>query len=362
MQNVQSRRDFLASASLAVTAGVLGAPASLADEGPPEIATIRLGYWPRYTCLAPQSISEALLRAEGFTDVRFVPPTEINSVAGGTINFDLDSAAWLVSQLDAGAPLTVLAGVHVGCFELFAYEPIRTISDLKGKRVGIDYLGSAPHMYLSIMAAQVGLRPDRDIEWVANPIAAVATAATGSMQRFLNREVDAFLGFPPEPQELRGRNIGRVILNTSMDAPWSHYYCCMSFAHRQFVRDYPIATKRCLRAILKATDICANDPETAARRLVDEEFTDNYEHALQTLEDLSYDRWREFDPENSAILRTAAARGRHDQVEPERADCRGDRLALPHRAQARAEGVRYHALPLHERSMINSSPNEIFRR
>ena len=187
MQNVQSRRDFLPSASLAVTAGVLGAPASLANEGPPEIATIPLGYWPRYTCLAPQSISEALLRAEGFTDVRFVPPTEINSVAGGTIDFDLDSAAWLVSQLDAGAPLTVLAGVHLGCFELFAYEPIRTISDLKGKRVGIEYLGSAPHMYLSIMAAQVGLRPDRDIEWVANPIAAVATAETGSMQRFLDR-------------------------------------------------------------------------------------------------------------------------------------------------------------------------------
>jgi NitT/TauT family transport system substrate-binding protein len=320
MQMTQSRRDFLASASLAAAAGVFGARGSLADEPPPEITTIRLGYWPRYTCLAPQSISAALLRAEGFTDVRFVPPTELNSVARGTIDFDLDSAAWLVSQVDAGEPLTVLAGVHVGCFELFAHEPIRTISDLKGKRVGIDYLGSAPHMYLSIMVAQVGLRPDRDIEWVANPIEAVATAETGSMQRFINREVDAFLGFPPEPQELRGRNIGRVILNTSTDAPWSYYYCCNSYTRRQFVRDYPIATKRCLRAILKAADICASDPQMAARRLVDEGFTDDYESALQTLTDLFYDKWREYDPEDS---------------------------------------MRFYALRLHEVGMIKSSPNKI---
>jgi NitT/TauT family transport system substrate-binding protein len=155
---------------------------------------------------------------------------------------------------------------------------------------------------------------------VANPIEAVATAETGSMHRFINREVDAFLGFPPEPQELRGRNIGRVILNTSMDAPWSHYYCCMSFTRRQFVRDYPIATKRCLRAILKAADICASDPETAARRLVDEGFTDQYESALQTLTDLFYDKWREYDPEDS---------------------------------------MRFFALRLHEVGMIQSSPNKI---
>ena len=319
MSIIQSRRAFLASASLAA-AGVLGARGPLADEGPPEVTMIRVGYWPGYACLAPQSISAALLRAEGFTDVRFVPPSAVNSVGRGTLDFDLDSGAWLVSQLDAGEPITVLAGVHVGCFELFVHEPIQTIADLKGKRVGVDYLGSAPHLYLSIMAAQVGLDPAREIEWVANPIEAVATAETGSLHRFVEGEVDAFLGFPPEPQELRDRNIGRVILNTAIDTPWSHYFCCMTFGHNRFVRDYPIATKRFLRAILKAADICATDPETAARRLVDEGFTDNYDYALQTLTEVPYDRWREFDTEDT---------------------------------------MRFFALRLHEVGMIRSSPNRI---
>ena len=40
-------------------------------------------------------------------------------------------------------PITALAGVHPGCFELFAHEPIRTISDLKGKKVGVRALGAA---------------------------------------------------------------------------------------------------------------------------------------------------------------------------------------------------------------------------
>jgi NitT/TauT family transport system substrate-binding protein len=319
MHIIQSRRDFLASASFAA-AGVLGARGPLADEPPPETTTIRLGFWPEYACLAPQSISAALLRAEGFTHVRFVPPSHVNSVARGTIDFDLDSAPWLVAQVDAGEPITMLAGVHGGCFELFVHEPIQTIADLKGKRVGINFLGSSPHLYLSIMVAQVGLDPAREIEWVANPIEAVATAESGSMQRFVDGEVDAFLGFPPEPQELRDRNIGRVILKTAIDTPWSHYFCCMTFGHNRFVRDYPVATKRFLRAILKAADICATRPETAARRLVDEGFANSYDYALQTLTEVPYDRWREFDAEDS---------------------------------------MRFYALRLHEVGMITSSPNAL---
>ena len=71
MPTEQSRRHFLASASLAAAAGVLGARGSLADEGPPETTTIRLGKIPGI-CIAPQYVAEELLRAEGFTDVRYV--------------------------------------------------------------------------------------------------------------------------------------------------------------------------------------------------------------------------------------------------------------------------------------------------
>ena len=77
------------------------------------------------------------------------------------------------------------------------------------------------------------------------------------MELFAAGKTDAFLGFPPEPQELRARGIGRVILNTLTDRPWSQYFCCMIYGNRAWVRDHPVATKRFLRAVLKAADICA---------------------------------------------------------------------------------------------------------
>jgi NitT/TauT family transport system substrate-binding protein len=186
----------------------------------------------------------------------------------------------------------VLAGVHAGCYELFAHEPIRTISDLKGKRVGVQSLGSVGHLYLVLMAAHVGLDPHQDIEWVASP--------TGNfMALFTEGKVDAFLAFPPEPQELRARRVGRMILSLTTDKPWSQYFCCMAAGNRAFVREHPVATKRFLRAILKAADLCATAPETAAQRLVDGKFTPRYDYAFQVLAELPYARWREFDPEDT---------------------------------------------------------------
>jgi NitT/TauT family transport system substrate-binding protein len=312
MLTEQSRRDFLASTTLAA-AGVLGPRTSFADEGPPETTTIRVGFWPGSACVGPQTIVKTLLRAEGFTDVRLLPLSHLDSVARGELDFDSENAPWLIAQVDAGEPITVLAGMHIGCYELFVHEPIRTVADLKGTRVGIDYLGSGVHMYLAIMASQVGLDPARDIEWVTN-------SDNTLLDQFAAGKIDAILAFPPEPQELRARQIGHAILNTATDQPWSHYFCCMFYGRRQFVRDYPVATKRFLRAVLKAADICASQPELAARQLVDAGFTGNYDYALQTLTELPYDKWREFDAEDS---------------------------------------LRFFALRLHEVGMVQSSPNRI---
>jgi NitT/TauT family transport system substrate-binding protein len=54
-----------------------------------------------------------------------------------------------------------------------------------------------------------------------------------------------------------------------------------------------------LRAILKATDLCATEPDAASRRLVDRGFTARYDYALQTLRENSYDKWREYDAEDT---------------------------------------------------------------
>jgi NitT/TauT family transport system substrate-binding protein len=71
------------------------------------------------------------------------------------------------------------------------------------------------------------------------------------MELFAEGKVDASLGFPPEPQQLRARKIGRLVLSMTLDQPWSQYLCCIAYGNRDFVRTDPVATKRFLRAILK---------------------------------------------------------------------------------------------------------------
>jgi NitT/TauT family transport system substrate-binding protein len=95
------------------------------------------------------------------------------------------------------------------------------------------------------------------------------------------------------------RQFGHVLVNSAIDRPWSQYFCCMLAGNREFVRKHPVATKRVMRAILKATDLCATEPARAARLLVDGGFTPRYDYALQTLSELPYDKWREYDAEDT---------------------------------------------------------------
>src|SRR5919202_872878 len=150
MPIVHSRRDFLAGLPMAAATSILGTRRSLADEGPPETTTLRLGHDPAI-CLAPGRIADALLRAEGFTDIRHMKvPSAGDAILRGEIDFAFETAAWVVSHLDAGQPITALAGVHVGCYELFAHEPVRTITELRGGRIGIPQApGSSGHLLLA---------------------------------------------------------------------------------------------------------------------------------------------------------------------------------------------------------------------
>jgi NitT/TauT family transport system substrate-binding protein len=112
-------------------------------------------------------------------------------------------------------------------------------------------------------------------------------------------KIEAFLAFPPEPQDLRARHIGHVMVNTAVDRPWSQYFCCMLTGNLDYIRKYPVATKRVLRAFLKAADFCATEPARAARHLVDTGLTDRYDYAVQTLNELPYDKWREYEAEDT---------------------------------------------------------------
>ena len=304
-----NRRHVLAALP-GLAAGLI-APPALA-EPPPETTTIRLDAAPS-TCFAPMYLAEDLLYEEGFTEVRYVPSTGAAMAADGEVDFDMLAAVDFLPLIEAGKSVTVLSGVHAGCFELRANDAIRSIADLRGKRVGVSAPLdiSADHLLVSVMAAYVGLDPVKEIEWVTDPEISQADLFTAG-------KVDAFIGFPPDPGQSCVRNIGHVVVNTASDRPWSNYFCCMVTANTEFVRKNPVAAKRALRAILKATDICHREPERAAQRMVEVGFS--AECARMMLNDARYGLWRDYEPEDT---------------------------------------VRFFSLRLHEAGMLKKTPEEV---
>src|SRR6266851_8927611 len=290
------RRTFLGGAITLGSMGLLAIrPHSAAAEPLPETTKVRLARVPSI-CRAPQYMTEELLRSEGFTDVTYIRLQGTNDATDAIVANDIDITMQYVGpsimQIDAGNPLVVIAGIQPGCFELFGTERIRSVRDLKGKTVAVQGFAASAYTFIASMMTYVGLDPRKDVTWTTVP-------SSQAKQLLAEGKIDAWLATPPDPQELRARGIGHVVVNSVTDRPWSQYFCCMVVCHREFVRTKPVATKRALRAILKAADACAADPARAARFLVDTGYAEHYDYALQALREIPYNKWREYDHEDT---------------------------------------------------------------
>ncbi len=317
-----TRRKFLWSASGLGAASLFGLPGVASAEPPPEVTTIRLIHDPQVSvlCFAPQYVAKQFLHMEGFTDVRYVPfmkhGGQTQTLIAGEADITAEAITDWVGHIDRKEELVVLAGLHQGCFEIFANEKVRSVRELKGKRVAVTFPGNGDQLLIASIVAYIGLDPNQDIEWVF-------AVPSDWAQMLANGQVDAVGAFPPMSYEIHSMKIGHVIVNTTTDLPWRDYFCCMVGARRDFVRNNPVATKRALRAILKANQLCSREPNITAQWLVNSGFAPDYAYAQRTLEDIPYDVWRTYNPEDT---------------------------------------LRFYALRLHEVRMVKTPPNEIIAR
>jgi NitT/TauT family transport system substrate-binding protein len=271
---------------------VIRGPWAEAAEGPLETTTVR--FQKPGLCVSSLYIAEELLRAEGFTDIRYLQAPEFGGIGPirGEVDFAPVYALEGVRAIDAGEPLMLLAGVMVGCFELFAREGIDSFAELKGKSIGVGAAGSLNSQLVTLVMAQIGLDFIKDVQWVTDPKVKLK-------ELFEQGKIDAFLASPPRApgfacsayrsrarQHRRGPTVVAIFL------------LYVGESNREFVVMHPVATKRVVRAILKATDLCATEPARVAQRLADRDLTPPYDHTLQTLSENGY-KWREYDAEDT---------------------------------------------------------------
>jgi NitT/TauT family transport system substrate-binding protein len=297
-----SRRKFLGSLAMASAGVALGLRPEQADasrEPPPETTRLRIRKADP-ACWAPMYVAEPLLREEGFTDIQYVSGQSQDETAKlareGAIDLSPSFSAVLMFSLEQQQPpLKIISGLHVGCYALVGSERIRSVRDLKGKTVWVgSFKNSGPHIFFSTIVAYVGLDPRTDIQyaWVNKDEA---------MRLFREGKIDAFISFPPWPYDLIEQGIGHLLIDTNIDKPWSQYFCCVVSGQSYFIKKNPIATKRALRAILRANDIVARNPELGARAVIEQKIwnASEYKPVLRALKDIPYSKWREYNPEDT---------------------------------------------------------------
>ncbi|MBI5075783.1 MAG: ABC transporter substrate-binding protein [Nitrospirae bacterium] len=299
--NGWSRREFLGGLALTGAAAALGwrpEAGTAAVEPPPETKTLRF-HRGMPACWAPIYVAEPLLREEGFTDIQYVfgHQTEVGKMFGEG-KFDLNvgfSAKTMYNLEHQPYPLKFLSGLHAGCYALIGSTRTRSVRDLKGRTVWAGAIeNDGPHLFFSSIVSYVGLDPRTDVNyiWVDKDEA---------IRLFRNGKIDAFMSFPPGAHELMREGIGHLLIDTNVDKPWSQYFCCMVAGHSDFIKKHPVATKRALRAILKANDIVARDPEMATRILIEKKVIkeSDYPHTLPELKHIPYNKWRDYNPEDT---------------------------------------------------------------
>jgi len=282
--------------------GPTGIPSSGATLPPPETTTVR--FVSPAACDPPTAIAKGFLLEEGFTDIQYVrvPVTTTEWLTANKADFHSGYANFIVANVDAGLPILALAGIHPGCFELFARPDIASIRDLRGRTIAVTAKNQSDQFYgfFAILLAYVGIAPT-EVNFVEIP-----PDVNALRDAFVDGRSEAFLAPAASGPALRRnpKNPGKVILDTTMDKPWSQYYCCQLVANRDWARRYPIATKRVTRAVLRAADTVTRDRAGAAHEYVARGFFSATPAATdeqivnEVIRDLSYD-WRELDPEET---------------------------------------------------------------
>jgi NitT/TauT family transport system substrate-binding protein len=294
-----ARRELLRLATAAGAAALGGlTPGRAAAEPPPETRTLRILQFPS-GCQGPVHAAEELLRSEGFSDVRYIPSSStqdnLRMLDTRAVDVSIQFSAPLIMEIERGAEVVTLGGIHAGCFVLFGRDNVRGVRGPEGQdgvRPRVRQRGAA----LRGKQGRLRRREPREGHHLGDAFRGRRDADVPGRQGGCGHGLSADGPGATSPEDRH------VVVDSTTDRPWSQYFCCLMVTHRAFPGRHPVAAKRLVRAIVKANAICAQEPERVARLLVERGVVKQYDYALQILKELPYARWRDYDSTDTLRL------------------------------------------------------------
>ena len=198
-------------------------------------------------------------------------------VANGDFNF--------FPSIVEGLDLKIVAGLHEGCIKLIVPpdSAIKSAADLKGKTIGVDQLGGTPFFVASLVLAEAGFDPTKDVKWRPYPLDQLSVAVGKG-------EIDAYAAWDPFGS-LAVRDQGyKVISDIATDPLFAGRFCCFLYASNRKIKEEPEKVEAILRAYNKAIEWIGANPEEAAKIEIDKGYvkTDDYAFLTQLLKEYKY--------------------------------------------------------------------------
>jgi NitT/TauT family transport system substrate-binding protein len=213
----------------------------------------------------------------------------VSAVVGGYVQFVQTSAASLVNAALQGAPVVLVAKVMGPApYKLIGGMPIRTIADLKGKKIGVNRFGGAPDFLLRYVLAKNGLDAQKDVTILqtGDPTARLASLFTGV--------TDATLLLVPEEKLALEKGYPVIVDFAALGLP---YVNIVLATNRRFLEDHPGAAKTFLGCYWEAVKAAKTQPEVAKKALA--HWTRTNDSALL---DYTYKSWRaDYAPQSPLI-------------------------------------------------------------
>jgi NitT/TauT family transport system substrate-binding protein len=220
-------------------------------------------------CAAPIYIAleKGYFEAEGlkYERVNVGDGESMNLITNGQIDGTNNLVATLIQPLANGLPAKVPLAFHTGCIKVLVPidSPIRTVADLKGKKIGAASPASSPTIIAKRYLANIGYKVEgdnADVEFIYQSAAELPLLIA-------NGAVDAIGLNDPNAQIQENTGKFRTIINTATDDYLKDEFCCVVLVRTETVNAYPEETAKFIRAIQKASVWVQNNPEETARVL-----------------------------------------------------------------------------------------------
>lgn len=223
---------------------------------------VRVGYV-GITCEAPifTAVEKGFFKEEGL-DVSLVKCDwknykDVLALGGYDVTHHL--IMYFLKPIEQGLDVKFTGGIHRGCLRLQASfnGKIRSIKDLRGKRIGVPGMGTPPFIFANRVLGANGIDPSKEITWIVFPAGELGLALDKG-------EVDAVGTSEPIGSMLVAQGKVWNIADQATDMPYADEYCCAVITSGKFLAKNPKATAAATRALLKAAKWVEANPRAAA--------------------------------------------------------------------------------------------------